>query len=131
MKNLYNEIEYTKTMMLTGFLKSTIGTGLISLGILIIFMSMSQPQAYSVKAPWIGLLVLVLGCIAYFLGDVYKMIQKKKELNTIEVRTHEIVQQIYTEANAERDKKVEDRLKEFEDAICTNTDVLCSKQSKK
>lgn len=131
MPHLYNRISYTKTMMLTGFLKSTLGTGLISLGMLILFMSLSQPQAYAVHAPIIGILVLILGCIVYFLGDVYKMIQKKKELNIVEKRTHEIVEQLYEEANKERDEILQKKLEEFEEAICSNPDSLCGKHEKK
>jgi uncharacterized membrane protein len=131
MSYIYKEIKYTKTMMLTGFLKSTLGTGLISLGIMITFMSIAQPTSYHPYSPVLGILVVILGCIVYFLGDVYKMIQKKKELNIIESRTLEIVKHVYQEANAERDQKVEEKLKEFEDAICTNSDSLCDKQYKK
>jgi uncharacterized membrane protein len=128
MSHIYKEIKYTKTMMLTGFLKSTLGTGLISLGIMITFMSIAQPTSYHPYSPVLGILVVILGCIVYFLGDVYKMIQKKKELNIIESRTLEIVKHVYQEANAERDQKVEEKLKEFEDAICTNSDSLCGKK---
>ena len=131
MSHIYKEIKYTKTMMLTGFLKSTIGTGLISLGMLILFMSISQPQAYAAHAPWVGVLVMGLGCVIYFLGDVYKMIQKKKELTIIERRTHEIVEQIYDEANKERDEILQKKLEEFEEAICSNPDSLCGKHEKK
>jgi len=131
MSHIYKEIKYTKTMMLTGFLKSTIGTGLISLGMLILFMSISQPGAYAAHAPWLGLFVMGLGCVIYFLGDVYKMIQKKKELTIIETRTHEIVEQIYKEANEKRDAEVKAKLEEFEEAICTDPDSLCGKHEKK
>lgn len=131
MSHVYKEIKYTKTMMLTGFLKSTIGTGLISLGMLILFMSISQPGAYAAHAPWVGVLVMGLGCVIYFLGDVYKMIQKKKELTVIERRTHEIVEQIYDEANKERDEILQKKLEEFEEAICTNPHSLCDKHEKK
>jgi uncharacterized membrane protein len=131
MSHIYKEIKYTKTMMLTGFLKSTLGTGLISLGMLILFMSISQPSAYAAHAPWLGIFVLIMGCVIYFLGDVYKMIQKKKELTVIERRTHEIVEQIYDEANKERDEILQKKLEEFEEAICSNPDSLCDKHEKK
>ena len=128
MSHIYKQIKYTKTMMLTGFLKSTLGTGLISLGMLILFMSISQPDTYAPYAPWVGIMVLILGCVIYFLGDVYKMIQKKKELTIIEKRTHEIVEKIYDETNKERDEILQKKLEEFEDAICTNSDSLCNKK---
>lgn len=128
MSHIYKEIKYTKTMMLTGFLKSTLGTGLISLGMLILFMSISQPGAYAPHAPGVGILLLILGCVIYFLGDVYKMIQKKKELTIIEKRTHEVVEKIYKEANKERDEILQKKLEEFENAICTDPDSLCGKK---
>jgi uncharacterized membrane protein len=127
MSHIYKEIKYTKTMMLTGFLKSTLGTGLISLGIMITFMSIAQPTSYHPYSPLLGILVVILGCIVYFLGDVYKMIQKKKELTIIEKRTHEVVEKIYKEVNKERDEMLQKKLEEFEDAICTNSDSLCDK----
>lgn len=131
MSNLYKEIKYTKTMMLTGFLKSTLGTGLISLGIMITFMSIAQPASYHPYSPVLGILVVILGCIVYFIGDVYKMIQKKKELTIIESRTHEIIEQIYCEANKERDEILQKKLEEFEEAICTNSGSLCDKHENK
>jgi uncharacterized membrane protein len=127
MSHIYKEIKYTKTMMLTGFLKSTLGTGLISLGMLILFMSISQPGAYANHAPLVGIFIIAAGCLIYFLGDVYKMIQKKKELTIIEKRTHEVVEKIYKEVNKERDEMLQKKLEEFEDAICTDSDSLCDK----
>lgn len=115
-------------MLLTGFLKSTIGTGLISLGMLILFTSISQPDSYATHAPIVGIVLIIAGCIIYLIGDIYKMIQKKNELTIInDVMDQKIQDNAITEAKAREiaKKLVDKELRELEHDLCDDPETSC------
>jgi hypothetical protein len=70
---------YFKTMMVTGLIKSTVGTFLMTIGGSILVYSLVQPGNYAWHAPITAACLIGGGVFVYFIGDVYKVIQKRKE----------------------------------------------------
>jgi hypothetical protein len=130
---LYDMIQYTKTMLITGFLKSTIGTMLIGLGSAILAYSFIQP-GYTAHAPYVGIILILLGCIIYFIGDIYKMRKKNEELHTTEaLMDKKIEDNALTEEKARliAKKLIRKELDELEDVLCDDgLDTLCDEKQK-
>ena len=74
---------YFKTMMISGLIKSTIGTFLMTIGGSILVYSIVQPGNYAWHAPLTAITLIGGGVFVYFIGDVYKVIQKKREEETL------------------------------------------------
>ena len=70
---------YFKTMMITGLIKSTIGTFLMTIGGSILVYTFVQPGNYAWHAPLTATALIAGGVFVYFIGDVYKVIQKRRE----------------------------------------------------
>lgn len=70
---------YFKVMMVSGLIKSTVGTFLMTIGGSILVYSFVQPGNYAWHAPYSGIGLTLIGVVVYFLGDVYKVIQKRNE----------------------------------------------------
>lgn len=96
-------------MMLSGLIKSTVGTLLMSLGTTISVYSFVQPGVYAWHTPLIGVVLICLGVFVYFIGDIYKVIQKRRE--------EERLKQEYLE-----------RLEKLENNLCEDINRLTSCQ---
>lgn len=70
---------YFKVMMISGLIKSTTGTFLMTMGGSILVYSQVQPGNYIWHAPITGCLLILAGVIVYFIGDLYKVMQKRRE----------------------------------------------------
>lgn len=70
---------FFKVMMVSGLIKSTIGTFLMTMGGSILVYSIVQPGNYAWHAPIWGVGLTFLGVIVYFIGDVYKVMKKREE----------------------------------------------------
>lgn len=130
---LYDTIQYTKTMLITGFLKSTIGTMLIGLGTAILTYSFIQP-GFADHAPYVGFIIILFGCIIYFIGDVYKMRKKNEELHITEaLMDKKIEDNALTEEKARKiaAKLIRKELDELEDTLCDDgLNSLCDDKPK-
>ena len=80
---LYERINYTRTILLTGLLKSTLETALISMGVTVCTFSIITTE-YNDKGLLVGLLLLALGIIVDYIGDKTKMQKKDEELKHTE-----------------------------------------------
>jgi hypothetical protein len=125
---LYTKIHYTKTMLLTGFLKSTIGTLFISLGAGLLVYNYVQPSNYAAHTPYVGVILILFGFLSYFIGDWYKMKKKNEEFEHIDTHIEEkcsehlkekaieVVEELYKKEQLKADAAVEkklQRLKEY------------------
>lgn len=126
-------------MMITGFLKSTIGTGFISIGTTIIFMGLATPT-YNENAVYVGITAMALGALIYFAGDIYKTEQKKKEVQVIddrigyvEEKTEEqikleaerVARHIVEEAEKEKQEIIAKKFREIELGVCGDLTKVC------
>jgi len=69
--------KYHHTTIRTGFLKSTFGTLAITGGGGFIFLYFSNRQFYDIYLPIFGALLIAIGFIIYYAGDIYKINQNK------------------------------------------------------
>ncbi|WP_321422779.1 hypothetical protein [uncultured Methanobacterium sp.] len=70
---------YFKVMMVSGLIKSTVGTFLITIGGSILVYSWVQPGTYIWHAPYTAIALILIGVIIYFIGDLYKVIKQREE----------------------------------------------------
>lgn len=70
---------YFTTMMVSGLVKSTIGTFLMTIGGSILVYSWVQPGNYASHTPFTATAIIIGGVLVYFVGDIYKVIQKRRE----------------------------------------------------
>lgn len=132
--DLYHQFNYFRTMMYTGFLKSTIGTTLISLGVTIGFMSLSTPS-YNENALYMAIIAVAFGFLTYFGGDIYKIEQKKKETRLIDNKittikkdtsdqireeAEKVVKIIVDEEEEKKQTAIKRRMAEMEQGICSD-----------
>lgn len=122
----WNEnMDHIKTTIVTGFLKSTIGTGLISLGIVLEVQSYTQP-GYYYYTPYVGIILILLGIIVYFFGDIYKVRKEKESVEIVQSETEELVNReaeriakiVVDRAEAEKLAMINRKFSQVEQGIC-------------
>lgn len=120
MSQLYDSIEYSKTILYTGFLKSASSVTFISLAI-----TLFSQQRYE----W-GLMAFMGGILAIYFSDIYKMKRKEKEMSeiekTIDAKAHEIARVIVESEQKKMNKRVEERIEQIEDAVCNDNKQFCN-----
>ena len=85
-KNLLEKIPYRRTVWVTGFLKTTISTSLISTGVVLLFNGITEHPLFNQwneTAIVIGTLMILLAIISVVLIDQWKDQKKKEELQII------------------------------------------------
>lgn len=101
-----------KLEMTAGLLKSTTGTMLIGLGASTMVYYIVQPELYPEHTVYIGIILVLLGVMVYYFGDVWKIRKqvefKKTEHKYIEEKAKEIAEEII-------DKKMEEISEECKD----------------
>lgn len=113
---------------MTGLLKSTLETGFISLGIITLSNAIMNPTIGD-RGFLLGALLLCIGVIIDFFGDVYKMRLKDEELKHTEARAEEIAEEKAEEKAKEiAQKLVKKELNELEDTLCNDPESLCNKE---
>lgn len=136
---IYNtlHVEYFKTMILTGLIKSTIGTAFISLGVALFVYNYVQPGVYVDHTPFISVILVLLGILTYVVGDLYKIKKAEEErlalknanlklANTVADKTkkemqvfvEKAVDKLYDKIEKEAREKLEEELMEKIDDIC-------------
>jgi hypothetical protein len=70
---------YFKIMMISGLIKSTVGTFFMTIGGSILVYSFVQPGNYIWHAPYTGVGLILLGVFIYFIGDIYNVFKKRQE----------------------------------------------------
>lgn len=121
---LFIESDHTKTMMLTGFLKSTTGTAFISLGMGVLaiklfeFLLTHYPQYFYQTA----VLLILAGLFIYFIGDLYEIYKEKNKVRQMdkhfEDRAVNIAHIMIQNADKERDEKLENQMEEWQRELC-------------
>ncbi len=76
--NSFIHYHYFKTMMISGLFKSVIGTILIGAGITVLVNYLTQPGQYAIHTPILGITLILLGALVYFLGDLYKIYRERQ-----------------------------------------------------
>jgi hypothetical protein len=131
---LYKRINFTRHIILTGFLKSTSETSLLIIGFNIIFYSVIAPQQYKDYAVFVGIIALMAGVLVDFVGDRYIMQKKDEQFQITEsLMDEKITEQAVTEKKAREiaKKLIENEMSDIEDALCNdNPDSLCNKKEK-
>lgn len=132
---LFIESEHTKTMMVSGFLKSTSGTAFISLGTGVLavklfeFLLNNYPQYFYQTA----ILLIVTGLIIYFLGDIYEIYKEKNRDRQrdkhFEDRAVQIARNLIEDEDKERDERIENKMSKWQKELC-NHDNLEDNKSK-
>ena len=85
-KPLKEKIPYRRTVWVTGFLKTTISTSLISTGVVLLFNGITEHPLFN---EWneiaiiVGALMILLAIIVVVLIDQWKDKKKKEELDII------------------------------------------------
>ena len=100
-KPLTEQIPYRKTVWVTGFLKTTISTSLISTGVVLLFNGITNHplfHGWNEISIIIGALMITLAIISIILIDNWKDKKKKEELETIDKRAAEIAEEKILEA---------------------------------
>lgn len=98
---------YFRTMMISGLIKSTIGTFLMTIGGSILVYSIVQPGNHVWHAPLTAICLIGGGVFVYFIGDIYKVMQKRRE--------EEELKQAYLQ-----------RLERLEEKLCSDINELKS-----
>ena len=87
MKHLYEIIPYRRTVWITGFLKTTVSSAMITTGVVILFNSITE-HPYFMEWDEIGIVLgitsITIACIYIAMIDRWKERRKKEELDTIE-----------------------------------------------
>lgn len=76
--NSFIHYHYFKTMMISGLIKSVVGTIIIGAGITVIVNYLSQPAEYAPHTPLLGIGIILLGAFVYFIGDIYKIYRERQ-----------------------------------------------------
>lgn len=127
-------------MLITGFLKSTIGTALISLGITTIFVAFTAaPGLYPDHTPLVGILLLIGGVLVYYSGDIYNIAQSekleelrmKKASDIVDYKINQekdrLAQEVLDRAHKEKqqiDIDVAKQLRDIRDGICSDLNQM-------
>ena len=90
---------YFKTMMVSGLIKSTVGTFLMTIGGSILVYSFVQPGNYAWHAPIIGVILIGLGVLVYLIGDLYKIYQKRQEEKALIERLEILEEKLCSDIN--------------------------------
>lgn len=110
-KKLTEIIPYKKTVWITGFLKTTLSSALISTGVVLILNGIAEHPLLSSK--WteldilVGFIAIIFAIFIIILIDSWKERKKKEELESIQALIDNKAEDIAT-------KKVISKLKEFE-----------------
>lgn len=110
-KKLTEIIPYKKTVWITGFLKTTLSSALISTGVVLILNGIAEHPLLSSK--WteldilVGFIAIVFAIVIIILIDSWKERKKKEELESIQALIDNKAEDIAT-------KKVISKLKELE-----------------
>src|SRR4030042_178962 len=131
-------ILYRRRMLISGFVKSTIGTSLISLGFGIMLLWAYTPNLAD-HTPLIGLLSIGLGFGIYYAGDLYA-IAKSREIeevrlkraskiidDKIEKEKDRIAQEVINTAEEEKlkiDSDLARKLLEIRDGVCSDLNTM-------
>ena len=87
MKHLYEIIPYRRTVWITGFLKTTVSSAMITTGVVILFNSITE-HPYFMEWDEIGIVLgitsITIACVYIAMIDRWKERRKKEELDTIE-----------------------------------------------
>ena len=109
-KNLSEKIPYRRTVWVTGFLKTTISTSLISTGVVLLFNGITDHPLFN---EWdeiaiiVGLFMIILAILAVILIDQWKEQKKKEELKIINEHIDERAMEIAEEKILEAMKNLE------------------------
>jgi len=133
---------YRRTMLITGFLKSTIGTGLISLGLTTIFVAYTAaPGMYPDHTPLIGIILLIGGVLTYYSGDLYNISQSeklevlrlKKASDIVDYKINQekdrLAEEVLKKAEREKEKidiDVARQLRDIRDGICADLNQMAN-----
>ena len=85
-KSLTEKIPYRRTVWVTGFLKTTISTSLISTGVVLLFNGITDHPLFNQWneiAIFVGAFMIILAIISVVLIDQWKDQRKKEELKII------------------------------------------------
>lgn len=85
-KTLSEKIPYRRTVWVTGFLKTTIATSLISTGVVLLFNGITEHPLFNQWneiAILVGTFMILLAILIVVLIDQWKDQKKKEELETI------------------------------------------------
>lgn len=85
-KKLTEKIPYRRTVWVTGFLKTTISTSLISTGVVLLFNGITEHPLFNTWneiAIIVGALMILIAVMVVLLIDQWKDQRKKEELNII------------------------------------------------
>jgi hypothetical protein len=127
-KEYWHELlEITKIIYLTGFIKSVVGTILISTGIGVFINAFVNPQWYD-HAYLVGLVAILAGFLSYFYGDWYKQNRAKDQLEIIQDANEEYIKSeaeriarlIVEEEEKKKKEAIKRRFDEIEQGICSD-----------
>ena len=111
MKHLFELIPYRRTVWITGFLKTTVSSAMITTGVVLLLDSITE-HPYFMEWNEIGIVLgsasIIMACIYIAMIDRWKENRKKEELDTIEDYINQKAEEI---ANM----KVLRKLEELED----------------
>lgn len=99
-ETLSEKIPYRRTVWVTGFLKTTIATSLISTGVVLLFNGITEHPLFnqwSETAILVGALMIILAVIFVVLIDQWKDQKKREELDIINKHIDERAIQIAEE----------------------------------
>ena len=85
-ESLTEKIPYRRTVWVTGFLKTTIATSLISTGVVLLFNGITDHPLFnqwSETAIVVGALMIIMAVVSILLIDQWKDQRKKEELEII------------------------------------------------
>lgn len=109
-KPLHEKIPYKKTVWVTGFIKTTLSSALISTGVVLIFNGITEHplfKGFNEIAIVAGILAVLLAIITIVTIDKWKDQKKKEELQTINEHIDERAIEIAEEKILEAMQKLE------------------------
>ena len=118
-------------MYTTGFVKSAIGTSLISLGVSVAVYSQIN-QDWPSHSVYVGLLAVVSGFLAYVVGDWFKKKQDEAVIDTVQNKTEafvkkeaeEIARKIIEDEENRAQKAIKMRISNLERGVCQDVNEL-------
>ena len=123
---LIKDVNFLKTILLTGFLKSTLGTALISIGTAL-FVKELFTNLYllgGVDAYIFALIGIIGGVLIYLLGDIYQKEKKEDELNLIQDRIIDIATKIIDQEEKQKNQRIDNQLKSIEYGLCNDIGAI-------
>jgi uncharacterized membrane protein len=110
-KRLYEQTNYNRVILSCGFFKTTLSTGLISVGITLIFSSLTNHpmfHGWNEVGLFFGFLAIFLAIILVYMIDLYKKNHKIEEFARMDRNNRQLAREIASEM-------VEEKLKEIRD----------------